>query len=159
MSENIIAFLGSNVKHLVLDEADMMLDMGFIDDVEYIIKKSGRDKQVMLFSATIPPRISGLSDRYMHNPQFIEISHDQELTVESISHSYSISERSHKLRTLFAYIETFKPRKAIIFSDTKRNADYLYRALIRQVTSAAETERSLLFIPSISNNLSIIFIE
>ena len=122
----------SNVKHLVLDEADMMLDMGFIDDVEFIIKKSGREKQVMLFSATIPPRISGLSDRYMHNPQFIEISHDQELTVESISHSYSISERSHKLRTLFAYIETFKPRKAIIFSDTKRNADYLYRALTRQ---------------------------
>lgn len=122
----------NHTKILVLDEADMMLDMGFIEDVEHIVSVMPKVKQVMLFCATMPDRIAKLAKKYMENPQYLNISADKELTVNSISHKYAMSKRSAKLETLFTYISEFKPKKSIIFSDTKHNADYLYNALIRQ---------------------------
>jgi ATP-dependent RNA helicase DeaD len=122
----------NQTKILVLDEADMMLDLGFMEDVEYIMSVMPKEKQVMLFSATIPERIAKMSKKYMENPQYLNISQDKELTVNSISHKYAMSKRSAKLETLFTYISEFKPKKSIIFSDTKRNADYLYNALVRK---------------------------
>jgi ATP-dependent RNA helicase DeaD len=110
----------------------MMLDLGFMEDVEYIMSVMPKEKQVMLFSATIPERIAKMSKKYMENPQYLNISQDKELTVNSISHKYAMSKRSAKLETLFTYISEFKPKKSIIFSDTKRNADYLYNALVRK---------------------------
>ncbi|MCL4444936.1 MAG: DEAD/DEAH box helicase, partial [Candidatus Thermoplasmatota archaeon] len=122
----------NQTKILVLDEADMMLDLGFMEDVEYIMSVMPKEKQVMLFSATMPERIAKMSKKYMENPQYLNISADKELTVNSISHKYAMSKRSAKLETLFTYISEFKPKKSIIFSDTKRNADYLYNALVRK---------------------------
>lgn len=124
-------------KILVLDEADMMLDMGFIEDIEYIMSVMPKEKQIMLFSATIPERIEHLSKRFMNKPQYLHISQDRELTVDSISHRYALSERSTKLQTLLTFIREYRPRKSIIFSDTKRNADFLYKALVRQGYKAA----------------------
>jgi ATP-dependent RNA helicase DeaD len=121
----------TRIKFLVLDEADMMLDLGFIDDIELIIRSMPKEKQMMLFSATMPSKIYGLSQRYMKKADMLNISSDQELTVETISHSYGISDRAHKIRTLVSYIDEYKPRKAIIFSDTKHNADFLHRTLAR----------------------------
>ena len=143
----------TRIKFLVLDEADMMLDLGFIDDIELIIRSMPKEKQMMLFSATMPSKIYGLSQRYMKKADMLNISSDQELTVDTISHSYSISDRAHKIRTLVSYIDEYKPRKAIIFSDTKHNADFLHRTLARlgyQVTvihgdmRQAQRERSLM---------------
>lgn len=122
----------NHTKILVLDEADMMLDLGFIEDIEYIMSVMPPEKQIMLFSATIPDRIAGLSRKYMEDPHFLNISQDKELTVNTISHRYALSERSTKLQTLLTFIREYKPRKSIIFSDTKRNADFLYRALVKQ---------------------------
>ncbi len=122
----------NRTKILVLDEADVMLDMGFLEDVEYIMSIMPKQKQVMLFSATMAERITKLSERYMNNPRYINIGQDKELTVTLISHKYAMSKPSAKLATLFTYISEFKPKKSIIFSDTKHNADYLYSALIRQ---------------------------
>lgn len=122
----------NHTKILVMDEADVMLDMGFIDDMEYIMSKMPKEKQIMLFSATVPERLTKLSQKYMRHPHYLNISKDQELTVSSISHKYAMSKPSAKLETLLTYINEYKPRKSIIFSDTKRNADYLYNALIRQ---------------------------
>ncbi len=117
---------------LILDEADVMLDMGFVEDMEYIMSVMPKDKQTMLFSATISERLSKLSRKYMKDPKYLNISRDKELTVTSISHEYAMSKRSAKIATLITYISEFKPRKSIIFSDTKRNADYLYDTLVRQ---------------------------
>ncbi len=122
----------NHTKILVLDEADVMLDMGFIEDVEYIMSIMPRERQILLFSATMPERITKLSEKYMRHPKYLSISQDKELTVTSITHDYAMSSSSAKLATLFTYISEFKPRKSIIFSDTKHNADYLYRALIGQ---------------------------
>ncbi len=122
----------NSTKILVLDEADVMLDMGFLEDMEYIMSIMPKQKQIMLFSATMPERITKLSGKYMKNPKFLNISQDEELTVTTISHKYAMSRSSAKLATLFTYITEFKPKKSIIFSDTKHNADYLYSALIKQ---------------------------
>ena len=122
----------SRIKYLVLDEADIMLDMGFIEDVEYIIYKTPRNKQSMLFSATVQQEIMRLTKRFMSNPQYLKVGIKEEMTVNSISHSYAISIDSRKIPALLAYISEYSPRKSIIFAETKRGADHLYNVLISE---------------------------
>ncbi len=122
----------SKLKFLILDEADVMLDLGFIEDIEYIISKTPSKKQSMLFSATVPERVLNLAKRYMKNPQSLRIGEGGEMTVKTISHSYALSANSSKIATLLAYINEYNPSKSIIFSETKRGADYLYDVLAGQ---------------------------
>lgn len=122
----------NHLKFFVLDEADIMLDMGFIEDIEFIMSKTPRAKQSMLFSATIPERILHLAKRYMKKPVHLDIGKKEELTVRTISHSYALSSNSEKVATLLAYLNEFKPGKSIIFSHTKRGADVLYYILQSQ---------------------------
>ncbi len=118
-----------NIRIMVLDEADMMLDLGFMDDIEYIISTMPKRKQVMLFSATMPERIMKLSQKYMNDAYYVNLN-DEELTVDTISHKYALSNHSKKLETLLTFITEYNPKKSIIFSGTKRNADFIYNALI-----------------------------
>ena len=122
----------NNPKFFVLDEADIMLDMGFIEDIELIMSKTPRNKQSMLFSATMPEKVLHLAKRYMRKPVRLDIGKKEELTVRTISHSYALSDNSEKVATLLAYINEFKPGKSIIFSHTKRGADILYHILQSQ---------------------------
>lgn len=122
----------SNLKFLVLDEADVMLDLGFIEDIEYIVSKTPRGKQSMLFSATIPEQILKLSRKFMFKPQFLKIGTEEQMTVNTISHSYAISIGSRKIPALLAYINEYNPRKSIIFAETKRGADRLHRVLANE---------------------------
>lgn len=122
----------SQLQYLILDEADIMLDLGFIEDVEFIMSQTPKDKQTMMFSATIPQDVEGLARNFMIKPQFLHVGAEEAKTVSTISHWYTLAAQSSKVPALLAYINEYKPDKTIIFSETKRNADFLYRVLIGQ---------------------------
>ncbi len=117
------------VKYLVLDEADIMLDMGFIDDVKDIVRHTGRGRQTMFFSATIPRELHSLANEFMRNPEFISVGEKEDSIVNTISHSYCEVGRNEKFSALLAYIDEYKPKKTIIFAETKFGAEILASAL------------------------------
>src|SRR5690348_7858414 len=121
------------IKFLVLDEADVMLDMGFIEDVEMIISRTPKDRQMMMFSATMPREIIKIADRYSsgHDAR-ITVGEEEDLTVKTIQQSYAIVPARLKFSALLAYIQEYKPKKSIIFSRTKYEANALHRVLLSQ---------------------------
>lgn len=120
------------IKFLVLDEADTMLDMGFLEDIEFIMSKTPNQKQTMLFSATIPQRIRDVAKSHMHNIKYLSIGAEEEIIVSKIKHYYSVSDGRLKFATLMAYIKKFSPKKAIIFVQTQHAANAIDRALREQ---------------------------
>ncbi len=114
----------STVRFVVLDEADRMLDMGFIDDVEYILEKTPQDRQTLLFSATMPGQILELTNRFMVSPEVIRVSEDK-MTVEGIKQFFVAIEGREKIDTLCTVLKTRAPTLSIIFCRTKMGADRL----------------------------------
>ncbi len=119
----------NRIKYLVLDEADLMLDMGFIEDVETIISQSPRERQTMLFSATMPREIAEIARRHMKEAIRLTVGEEEKLTVETITHSYFIANGRAKFAALMAYIAKFEPKKCIIFTSTQRESEYVHRFL------------------------------
>ncbi len=118
------------VKFVVLDEADTMLDMGFIEDVEYILSHTPRERQTMMFSATMPHKIATIADNYMDDGKVrITVGAEEEVTALGITHFYAISTGAAKFDTLIGYIRQYDPKKAIIFTTTQRSAELLHRVL------------------------------
>ena len=118
----------SQIKFVVLDEADRMLDMGFIDDVRYILKKTPPVRQIMLFSATMPDQVVKLSREYMKNPQKLLLDQD-EITVKSIRQVCFGVDKREKLNTLVKILRTNNVQRGMIFCNTKSWADTLTRIL------------------------------
>lgn len=117
------------VKAVVLDEADEMLDMGFIEDIEGILKQVPvEQRQVMLFSATMPFEIRKLAQMYMKNPKSIAVSRD-ELTVPLIDQVFYETRDKIKVDALCRIIDTEDIGQGIIFCRTKRGVDELVAAL------------------------------
>ena len=108
----------SALNFVVLDEADRMLDMGFIEDVEYIMEKAPVDIQTALFSATMPREILSLSDRYMRNPVKILLSKD-EVGLEAIDQLYLMVDEQYKFDALCKILTKQAVSQAMIFCDTK----------------------------------------
>ena len=108
----------SSARYVVLDEADEMLDLGFIEDVERILRLSPSGRQTALFSATIPPPIERLSERYMYDPVTIRVTPKQ-LTVDAIEQAYVEVPPREKVDRLIRVMEAEEPEQAIIFCRTK----------------------------------------
>jgi ATP-dependent RNA helicase DeaD len=114
-------YLG-DIFHVVLDEADRMLDIGFRPDIERILRKVPNPHQTMLLSATIGPDVRKLAQRYMHQPIEMNLSRD-ELSVESIQQFYISVENDRKFDLLVHLLQRDRPRQCIVFTRTKRAAD------------------------------------
>ena len=120
----------NRIKFFVLDEADLMFDMGFIDDIGYILSKTPNSKQLMLFSATLPRPIMQIAEKHMKpDKRIIIVGKEEEITASGIMHLYTIVSGQMKIATLLAYIEHYKPTKCIIFTRTKFGAEKLYNVL------------------------------
>lgn len=116
------------VKMCVLDEADEMLNMGFEEDIETILKDVPEERQTVLFSATMNKKIMGITKKYLKNPKKVKIQ-AEELTVNEIEQiSISIKE-AMKNETLMRLIEVYNPQKAIVFCNTKKRVDDLIEVL------------------------------
>jgi ATP-dependent RNA helicase DeaD len=115
------------IEVLVLDEADRMLDMGFIEDIEYIVSKVKKQRQTMLFSATIPEAIKEIAARHMVEPETIMIGEEQ-IVLPTTKQVYFNIERKNKIWALCRVLDAYKP-KAIVFVQTKVMVDILSKRL------------------------------
>lgn len=107
-----------HIRFAILDEADRMLDMGFIDDVQKILQATPDSRQTLLFSATMPPEIVHLSERYMRNPEQLLLQQD-EITVDKIRQKAIGVERRQKLDVLVKLLKKQGTDKVMIFVNTK----------------------------------------
>ena len=125
-----------NVKMVILDEADEMLDMGFRDDIETILKETPETRQTALFSATMPREIVMLARRYLKDPARVTIE-SRELTVESIRQSYFVVRSFHKTELLSRLLLRDQVALALVFCNTKRAVDDVVADLSRRGFQAA----------------------
>lgn len=118
----------SSVKTVVLDEADEMLSMGFIEDIETILNVTPEERQTALFSATLPPAIRKLADKYLRDPQSITIERKQ-VTAEKIEQRYYLVNQHDKLAALTRLFEVEDITSALIFARTRMGTGELANEL------------------------------
>ncbi|WP_170006295.1 DEAD/DEAH box helicase [Bacillus fonticola] len=118
----------SEVNTVILDEADEMLNMGFIEDIESILENVPSEHQTLLFSATMPPPIRKIAERFMKEPQIVRVK-AKEMTVPKIQQSYVEVQERQKFDTLTRLLDMQSPELAIVFGRTKRRVDELSKAL------------------------------
>lgn len=119
------------VKSVILDEVDVMLNMGFRDDIELILEAMPKERQTVFFSATIPPAIQKLIERYARDPERLRIE-QKALTVPTVEQVYYEVDRRFKVELLTRLIDIHDLRLGIIFCNTKRMVDELVEHLEAQ---------------------------
>jgi ATP-dependent RNA helicase DeaD len=115
-------------RFVVLDEADEMLDLGFLEDVEKILSMTPSGRQTALFSATMPPPIRKLADRYMYDPEIIQVQATT-LTIDTVAQFQLPVEPRDKATKLVEVLKAERPEQAIVFVRTKIRCDQLFRTL------------------------------
>ena len=123
------------VKMVILDEVDVMLNMGFRDDIELILQSTPKERQTVFFSATIPRPIQRLIEKYTRDPQQVRIE-QKALTVPTVEQSYYEVDRRYKIELLTRLIDLHDLKLGIIFCNTKRMVDDLVDHLNAQGYSA-----------------------
>lgn len=116
---------------VVLDEADEMLNMGFIDDIKAILEEVPEERQTLLFSATMPKAIKEIAQKFMKNPEHISVQ-PKEVTVPNIAQQYMEVPEKQKFDVLCRLLDIHSPELAIIFGRTKRRVDELSEALSKR---------------------------
>ncbi|MFC6171688.1 DEAD/DEAH box helicase [Loigolactobacillus jiayinensis] len=117
-----------HVQTLVLDEADEMLDMGFLEDIEKIVQQVPETRQTLLFSATIPTAIRKIADRFMHDPKMVQIK-AKELTADLLDQYFVQTKEFEKFDVMTRLFDVQKPELTIVFGRTKRRVDELSKGL------------------------------
>lgn len=120
-----------SVNTVILDEADEMLQMGFIEDIEAILQELPESRQTLLFSATMPAKIQALAQRFMKNPESIKVK-SKEVTVSNIEQFYLEIPEQQKFDALCRLIDLHTPELAIIFGRTKKRVDELAEGLSKR---------------------------
>lgn len=131
----------SNVSFFILDEADRMLDMGFYDDIMQIVNRLPKERQTLLFSATMPQKIREMASQIMNNPAEVKIAVSK--PAEKIRQEAYVCYESQKLPLLQELFKTTKPNKVIIFASSKIKVKELFRSLKKMNLNAAEMHSDL----------------
>ena len=125
-----------DVEIVVLDEADRMLDIGFRPDIEKILRRCPADRQTLLLSATMPPPVERLAQRYMQNPQRVDLSGDS-IGTKHVKQYYVTVDHDRKFDLLTRLLYKERPRQALVFTRTKRGADDVHKRLSRYLPQVA----------------------
>lgn len=119
----------NNVRLVVLDEADEMLNMGFLDDINEILSRTNPDHTTMLFSATFSSEIEGIALNFMHEPKKIKVSNGS-LTVKQITQQYAYCREADKVEIISRIVENYDYKLVMIFCNTKKAVDDVTSSLL-----------------------------
>lgn len=123
------------IESVVLDEADEMLDMGFRDDIENILTGTPRQRQTLLFSATMPVEIRRIARKYQKNPKFIRVRDDAQNIPKITQYAFRTNHK-HKFDDFIRLIDAYDIKSALIFCNTKKGVDFVFKGLKKQSFSA-----------------------